>query len=184
MTTQAPAQEQRDPLYGVSLGLLVLALIVGFAVVPRAFHQNALTGKDAPDFSLNVVAGAKGDASTQVKLSDLRGKPVLLDFWATWCGPCNQEAPIVNRIAKRYADQGLVVVGVNTSDQDGNAAAWARGRDLAYPLVFDTNDETAHVYGVSSLPTLVLVSRAGKVLELHPGTADESSLDALVKEAL
>lgn len=178
------AKEDNGALYSVSLALLVVALLIGFAIVPRAFHQSALTGKDAPDFSLDVVASAKGDTTKQVKLSDLRGKPVLLDFWATWCGPCNQEAPIVNRIAKRYADKGLVVVGVNTSDHDGNAAEWARGRDLAYPLVFDSNDETARVYGVSSLPTLVLVSKSGKVIELHPGMADESSIDSLVKEAL
>ena len=186
MPDRAAAHDNDSALYSVSLALLALALLVGFAIVPRIFHPNApaLAGKEAPDFALTVVANAKDKAQTQLKLSELRGQAVLLDFSATWCGPCNIEAPILDRVAKRYADRGLVVVGVNTSDEDGNAAVWARRAGVSYPLVYDEKNRIAGLYDVSSLPTLVLVSREGKILEMHTGITDDGALESFVKHAL
>jgi thiol-disulfide isomerase/thioredoxin len=119
----------------------------------------------------------------QLSLSELKGKPVLLDFWATWCGPCQAEAPVVNKIAQRFKDRGLVVVGVNTSDQPGLAAPWVKGHGISFPIVFD-DAGIGEKYGVDSLPTLVLVSKEGKVLAVRTGVTTDSELERLVTSAL
>src|SRR5262245_21288411 len=118
-------------------GLWVAAavMLVGFALWPRMFSGSRPgEGEDAPDFTAKVVANG-ADGKTEVKLSDLRGQAVVLDFWATWCGPCQAEAPLVDRFAARHKDQ-VVVLGVNTSDEDGRAQGWARAYGLQFPIVY------------------------------------------------
>ena len=188
MAATTQRDESGGALYSVSLALLILALLFGFAVLPRLFRAQTLEGKEAPDFALKVLANGREKAlvatNETLTLSELRGQAVLLDFWATWCGPCKLEAPIVNRVAQRFKERGLVVVGVNTSDPDGNGGAWARRNGITYPIVFDEGDDVAHRYGVSNLPTLVLISRTGKILATRTGVTDDDDVESLVKEAL
>ena len=182
----APRATNDDRTSGLATGLLVFAVILGFAYLPKIFGHaadGALAGKDAPDFALKLVANAPENTS-DVSVSGLRGHAVLLDFWATWCGPCRAELPIVDKIAQRYRGQGLAVVGVNTSDQSGSAARYAKGHGLTYPIALDTGDSAANAYGVESLPTLVVISKTGKVVAFRSGETSEADLDELVKRAL
>ena len=115
-------------------------------------------------------------------MSALRGHPVILDFWATWCGPCQAEAPIVNGIAQRFKDKGLVVVGVNTSEAPGHAAPWVKAHGITFPIAYDP-DVVAPKYGIENLPSLVLISKEGKVLAVR-GATTEDELERLVTSAL
>jgi thiol-disulfide isomerase/thioredoxin len=167
---------------------LVLLLLAGFALLPRLFtqHEPPLVGHPAPDFTLSLVANerALGEGKKAVTLSELRGKAVVLDFWATWCQPCQAEAPILDKLAQRYRDQGLLVVGVHTSDPDGDAHAFMAAHGLSYAVVDDVNNRVAHGYSVESLPTLVVVSREGKVLAVRSGLTGDAELEKLVRKAL
>ncbi len=190
------AHEARDPgklLYSVSIALIVSGLLIGFAVLPRTFapHEAANVGKEAPDFTVPVVHngdalpdGALGLATKKLSLSALRGHPVVLDFWATWCGPCRAEAPLLDRVARRYKDRGLMVVGVNTSDDDGLAAPFALKHGLSFPIAFDEGNRAAHAYAVENLPTLVVIGKDGKVLAVRTGVTDDAELERLVTSAL
>ena len=161
------------------IALVAAVVLVLLAVLPRAgFDRHALVGKPAPDFSLEVVHN--GEPGAKMQLSSLKGHPVVLDFWATWCGPCQVEAPILSRVAERYKDRGLVVVGVNTSDKPGLASVFATKKQLRYPIVFDNDGEAGHAYAVESLPTLVIVGKDGTVRAVRSGIVDENALDALV----
>lgn len=193
-TVDTDAGATRAPSSGSSAraALTVLALAAGFALVPRVSRgcaESALD-EDAPDFSARLVAnaeslrGADGAAPETLELSSLRGRPVVLDFWATWCGPCQVEAPIVNTIARRYKDKGLAVVGVNTSDEDGLATAFVRKKGLGFPVVYDQNSAIAKRYGVTSLPTLIVVSKTGKIVAVRRGVTSDSALDELVRRYL
>jgi thiol-disulfide isomerase/thioredoxin len=170
---------------------LVLVLLGGFALLPRVFHREI---HDAPDFSLNVVANGSGLATgasqtdaapTTFKLSELHGNAVLLDFWATWCQPCRAEAPIVDRVWRRWRDKGVVVVGVNEDKPDeGDPVAFAQSAGLTYPIVRDPSGAAMRSFEADSLPTLVVVSRTGKVTAVRTGITSDSELERLVRQAL
>lgn len=172
--------------------LLVLALAAGFALIPRLSKgcEAASLDEEAPIFTARVVANGESlvtegsPAATKLELGSLKGHPVILDFWATWCGPCQAEAPIVNTIAQRYKDKGLAVVGVNTSDEDGLAERFARKKGLRFPIVYDEGNSIAKAYGVSTLPTLVVISKTGRVVAIRHGVTSDSALDEIVRRYL
>jgi thiol-disulfide isomerase/thioredoxin len=187
MAEGARSTEQRD---GISTMVIVVGFIVATAVLPRLFAggalaatQGPLVGKPAPPFSLPVVANGPG-GQTKVALADLKGSAVILDFWATWCGPCQAEAPIVNGVARRFQDKGVAVVGINTGDRAGLAGPWARAHHIDYPIAFDHDDEIARVYGVNAMPTLVVISRTGQVVAVREGMTDADELESLLKKAM
>jgi thiol-disulfide isomerase/thioredoxin len=178
-----------SPSTQTTLGALALVLVLlgGFAVLPRIFVPRV---REAPDFTLDVVANAgalgagKGDART-LSLHELRGSAVLLDFWATWCEPCRVEAPIVDQVSRRWRDKGVVVVGVNTDTPDqGDPGQFTRAHGLTYPMVHDSEGEASRAFEVDSLPTLVVVSRSGKITAVRTGTTDEAELERLIQQAL
>lgn len=185
MTAEAKAKQQDQNLNALAVAFLVAALVGGFALLPRVFRSReyALVGQEAPAFELPAVLNAV-DGRPQLTLASLRGKAVVLDFWATWCGPCRAEAPILDRLSQRYRDRGLVVVGVNTNEEQGFAEAYAQKVGLTYPIVYDTRSSAASAYGVSSFPTLVVVNREGKVSAVRIGATDDAELDRLVRQVL
>jgi cytochrome c biogenesis protein CcmG, thiol:disulfide interchange protein DsbE len=171
-----------------TLGLLAV-LLLGFALLPRiALMRGAsIVGSTGPDFSLAVVAnGASfGGDGGSISVSQLRGHPVILDFWATWCPPCSVEAPIVDQIARRWRDRGVVVVGVDTDAPDqGDPRAFAQSEGLTYPIVRDLKGEASRLYEVANLPTLVVLSRSGKVIAVRVGITDDSEIERLLRRAL
>lgn len=163
--------------------ILAAACLLGLVLLPRLGRSGGrMAGQPAPAFTLPVAHN--GDAGARMSLDDLRGKPVLIDFWASWCGPCAMQAPILDRIAKRYDDQGLVVLGVNVDDEARVARAYAAKKGLTYPILLDESGAVQRSYGVDKLPSLVLVDREGQVVSFTQGLIDESSLDAIVRDAL
>jgi thiol-disulfide isomerase/thioredoxin len=176
----------------LALGL-VLVLLAGFASLPRLLHRSEEV-RDAPDFSLALVANAKSlgapaaapvDKPT-LSLSELRGKAVVLDFWATWCPPCRAEAPILDKVSRRWRDQDVVVVGVDTDKpEEGDPREFVQQKGLTYPMVRDeTGAVSWSLYHVDSLPTLVFVSRTGKVIASRTGPTSEDEIDRLIRKAL
>lgn len=170
-------------LYPAIAVLIALSALVGLAVLPRlAPGGHDLQGKPAPDVVLPVAAN--GDAGARMQLSELKGQPVILDFWASWCGPCALQAPILERVARRYQKKGLVVLGVNVDDPAAVARQYAAQKGLSYPIVLDEGRDASGHYGVDKLPTLVVIDREGKVAAYLTALVDEASLDEIVATLL
>ena len=146
-----------------------------------------MVGASAPEFSLSLVANgdALGGDGAPLRISQLRGQAVLLDFWATWCGYCRAQAPIVDGLAQHWRDKGVVVVGVSTDRADeGDPGRFARAHGMTFPIVSDPSGAASRAYGVESLPTLVILSKTGKVVAVRAGVTGGDELDELISQAL
>jgi cytochrome c biogenesis protein CcmG/thiol:disulfide interchange protein DsbE len=194
MTMKALAREDSvsSAIYTVAGALLIIGLLAGFAWLPRVLGARAeKAGGDAPAISVPILENAAelveppALAPATVNIGELKGHAVLLDFWATWCGPCQAQAPIVNHVAVRYKSRGLVVVGIDTSDPDGLSLAgpWAKSHKITYPIAFDSG-AAARAYDVENLPTLVVISKAGKIVGRRMGMTDGDEIERLVNQAL
>jgi cytochrome c biogenesis protein CcmG, thiol:disulfide interchange protein DsbE len=176
----------RSTLAGLATVLVVLGVLLGAG---RLFHgQSPMVGHDAPAFTLSLVAngGDLGADGASLNASQLRGHAVLLDFWATWCRYCRAELPAVDALSKRWRDKGLVVVGVSTDrpEEGGDPGRYARAHGMTFPIVSDSSGAASRAYGIESLPTVVVLSSAGKVVAVHTGVAGDDELDRLISSAL
>lgn len=127
-------------------------------------------GRQAPDFTLPTL-----DEQT-ISLSDLRGQRVLINFWATWCGPCRIEMPVIERIYERYRDQGFVVLAVNVEEPEDRVRPFVAELGLTFPILLDENGDVVRQYGIVGLPTSVFVNRDGLIFQQHLGVLTETLL--------
>ena len=134
----------------------------------------------APDFTLRTMNGPN------LRLAEQRGRVVMVNFWATWCGPCRQEMPHLNRLYEKYRASGFVLLGVNVDDDTRNAAELATKLGLKFPVLLDTDKGVSKLYDLSTMPSTVLIDRDGKVRYVHRGylTGYEDTYDKQIRELL
>lgn len=136
----------------------------------------------APDFAL------KSNSGSNLRLSELRGEVVMINFWASWCGPCRQEMPLLDEIHQRYKSLGFTVLGVNVEEDSNPAKAMLKQTPVSFPILFDTDSTVSKLYAVSAMPSTVLIDRDGNMRYLHrgykPGYEQEyaQQVRALVRE--
>jgi peroxiredoxin len=139
-------------------------------------------GAAAPDFAL------KSSSGKNLKLSEHRGEVVMINFWATWCGPCRQELPLLNRLHEQYRKAGFTLLGVNIDDRPDAARTMARSLGISFPVLFDSEKQVSRLYDVNAMPSTVLIDRDGKVRYIHLGyragyeTKYESQIRELLKQ--
>ncbi|HEY8820303.1 MAG TPA: TlpA disulfide reductase family protein [Dehalococcoidia bacterium] len=134
-------------------------------------------GALAPDFTLPGLDG------TPVRLSDLRGKTVLINFWATWCGPCRKEFPELVKLVQQQGDRGLVVLAVDVSESRDDVARFAQEFGATFPIVLDSDSSVVQSYRLIGLPTSLFVDRDGILRAQQLGPLSEASLTAKLGQA-
>jgi peroxiredoxin len=155
---------------------LLAALAV--ATLPASALGVPHAGDPAPDFSLPKIRG--GSES----LTALRGKPVYLNFFASWCAPCNDEAPSVAQLYKKYHPKGLVTIGVDELENKDKAAGFAHKFGLPYDIVVDSDGKMGQNYGALGLPVHVFIDRHGKVSTYRLGEMNPKEIEDAVKKIL
>ena len=161
-----------------------LFVIVPVVLVAFCFNAQAaqvLSGK-ATDFTLKSRSGKN------IKLSELRGQVVMINFWASWCGPCRQEMPLLEDLYKKYNALGFTLLGVNVEQDSSKANAYLRDISVSFPILFDTKNAVSKAYNISAMPSTVMVDRDGNLRYLHhgykPGYEKEyqNQIKALIRE--
>ncbi len=141
----------------LTLGLLATV----FAATSLA--SSGLEGQAAPDFAL------KSSTGENLRLSEYRGDVVMINFWATWCGPCRQEMPLLDELYTRYKRVGFNLLGVNIDDDSRRAMQMIEELGVTFPVLFDARKDVSKLYKVEAMPVTVLVDREGIVRYVHHG---------------
>lgn len=157
----------------VLLSFAILSISAGWIWATKAEPGSITGGKapapyvgfQAPDFNLQTRTG------DVIALSDFRGRPVLVNFWASWCPPCRAEMPAMEQVYKDYQDQGFVVLAVNASNQDNlsQALSFVDELDLTFPILLDIEGTASNQYNLQSLPTSYFISRSGNIQDIVIG---------------
>jgi thiol-disulfide isomerase/thioredoxin len=132
-------------------------------------HVSRLAGKPAPPFVLPILSGSTHASDGRLALRDLRGRPVVLNFWASWCAPCRNETPMLVRMHKRYKPQGVVFVGVDVEDQAADARRFLARYHVDYTIVTLSGERLLAAYAVPGLPTTVFIDPDGVIRGRHVG---------------
>jgi cytochrome c biogenesis protein CcmG/thiol:disulfide interchange protein DsbE len=162
---------------------LAVALVAGLLAlliwkVAQGSQNEAAPGKPAPNFTLGRL-----DRPGSLQLSALRGKVVVLNFWASWCHPCRQEAPALEAASRQFRDRA-VVVGVDVRDESGAARSFLRKYGLSYPAVHDNRDVTWPKYGLTGLPETFFLDRRGRVVQHVISRVSAADIRAGIQDAL
>jgi cytochrome c biogenesis protein CcmG/thiol:disulfide interchange protein DsbE len=162
---------------------LAVALVAGLLAlliwkVAQGSQNEAKIGKPAPDFTLGRL-----DRPGSLKLSSLRGKVVVLNFWASWCQPCKLEAPDLAASAKKWSGR-VVVLGVDVNDPSGDARGFMRKYGITYPIVHDNKNVTSPKYGLTGLPETFFLDRRGRIVSHVISGIKAADLQRGVEEAL
>lgn len=156
-------------------GLLLIA-VIGM-LTPLAVSA-AEVGKPAPDFTLKSLSGEN------LKLSEMTGNVVLINFWASWCGPCREEMPLLNALHSKYEPLGFTVLGVNVEEDVNGAKGFLKNFPVDFPVLLDNTNTVSKQYQVIAMPTTVVVDRDGNMRYLHQGykSGDEEKYRQMVKK--
>ena len=142
--------------------IAALALLGALAVLSAPIRAAVV---DAPGPAFTLVSSS----GKPVSLAEYKGDVVMINFWASWCGPCRQEMPLLNTIYEQYKGLGFVLLGVNVEPSPKAANAWLKATPVDYPILYDTHSTVSRLYRVEGMPTTVILGRKGNIRFVHQG---------------
>lgn len=160
--------------------IIIILIIMGYAIFGKreAVTSSPLVGKQAPDFTLKQFDGE------EIKLSDLRGKTVLVNFWASWCMPCRQEARALEESWEKYKDKDVVFIGVNVWDEQSSAISYMDKYGGPYPHGTDPAEEIQVEYGIGGVPETYFISPSGVIIDKYNGPLTERIIDYYLQKSI
>lgn len=155
----------------------LIKLMAAFLLAGAAMNASA---DAAPDFTL---ASNTGD---NVRLAEQRGKVVMLNFWASWCGPCRKEMPLLDAMYQRYSAAGFVLYGVNVEEDNTDAKKLIKELGVTFPILYDTESKASSLYNVDAMPTTVVIDKKGQIRFVNRGykAGDENKYRDQIRELI
>lgn len=159
---------------------LVKKLLGVGAVLVASFISTNSIANPAPDFTL---LSSTGD---NVRLAEQRGQVVMLNFWASWCGPCRTEMPLLEEMSKRYSAAGFVLYGVNVEEDNTDAKKLIKDLGVTFPILYDTESKASSLYNVDAMPTTVVIDKKGVIRYVNRGykAGDETKYRDQIRELI
>ncbi|MDO8345210.1 MAG: TlpA disulfide reductase family protein [Cellvibrio sp.] len=165
----------------MSLQKYLAKKILGMSVLLAAglLAVNAIADP-APDFTLQSSTGEN------VRLAEQRGQVVMLNFWASWCGPCRKEMPLLDEMSKRYSAAGFVLYGVNVEEDNADAKKLIKELGVTFPILYDTESKASSLYNVDAMPTTVVIDKKGEIRFVNRGykAGDEAKYREQIRELI
>ncbi|HDX9588636.1 TPA: thiol-disulfide oxidoreductase ResA [Bacillus pseudomycoides] len=158
--------------------LLLLGGALGFTLYQNFFvdKEKVQVGKEAPNFVATDLEGKK------ITLKELKGKGVFLNFWGTWCKPCEKEMPYMNELYPKYKEKGVEILALDADETELAVKNFVSGYGLKFPVAIDKGQEILNTYGVGPLPTTFLIDKDGKVIEKITGTQSKEQMEEYLKK--
>ena len=162
--------------------MLSAAVATALLSAAAAAGSGATASGPAPAFTLEARGGSK------ISLTQYKGQVVMLNFWASWCGPCRQEMPLLENIYKKYNKLGFTLIGVNVEPDSKDAEGFLKQTPVSFPVIYDKDSTVSKAYDVQGMPSTVIIDRKGNIRVLHrgykPGDENEylDSIRSLVRE--
>jgi len=150
---------QRNLIHWLAALMLLPALLAGNAALAKSLPLEG----PAPDFALPLASQKK------LKLSQLQGRVVMVNFWASWCGPCREEMPLIEGLFQKYKKLGLVVYGVNVDFNPADAQQLLKDSGVSFPVGYDSKNKVSQLYKIDSMPSTIMIDRKGNMRYLHRG---------------
>lgn len=176
LTVSLSSPWRRRGMLVAFLPILALLVVFGWKIFDGARGQ--VNSGLAPDFTLSLFDGG------QLTLSELRGRVVVVNFWASWCIPCRDEAPILEQTWRRYRDRGVIFIGVDYLDTDKEARAFLQEFEVTYPNGVDLGTQIAKDYRIKGVPETFFIARDGRVAHLVIGPLTETQLVSTIETLL
>ena len=184
-TTQpvaAPAKARRPlrlSLILLWLGVIALIALLGWGLLNSTAARPEV-GQPAPGFDVEFFDGYNWDGRTTASLADMRGQVVVLNFWASWCVECRGETPMLEAAWQRYADQGLIVLGVAYADVEPNSLAYMKDFNVTFPHAPDLGTDISQTYEITGVPETFIIDKEGVIRHVQIGAVNTALLDQII----
>ena len=183
---EPPARARRPlRLSMILLWLAVLSLLalLGWGLLNTTAARPEV-GQTAPDFDVEFFDGFGWDGRATANLQDMRGQVVVLNFWASWCVECRDETPVLESAWQKYADQGVVVLGVAYADVEPNSLAYMDDFGVSFPHAPDLGTDISQTYEITGVPETFIIDKEGVIRHVQIGAVNEAMLDQIIPELL
>ena len=158
--------------------LAILAIAIGYTFYVNFFADKSVVraGDAATNFAVTDLEG------NRIELKELQGKGVFLNFWGTYCPPCEKEMPIMEKLYHEYKPQGIEMIALNVNEKDLAVRTFAERYKLTFPVAIDVGMRISEAYGIRHLPTTILVDEHGEVVRVHTGEMNEKMIRSFLEE--